>query len=165
MFTNGRINAAGWRSGRSMAAWIQLSCSARAEDRLMARSRIVPSAVAFAAAIFASVTLGAQTVVVTSSNPHGWGSVDNAGTGSAVIDNGQPRSGNGSLDLTMATGQDKNYFGVYFAPQSLSTVTSSSFDWMRSSTSTVPADLAPSYHLLIAANNGGTTEYSDLVWE
>lgn len=121
---------------------------------------------ALAAAFFVIAPLGAQTVVVTPSNLQGWGTVDQAGTGTANIDGVAPRSGNGSLDLTMPTANDKNYFGTLLStPQSLGSVTSASFDWMRSSTSTVPADLAPTYHLLIAANNGGTVQYSDLVWE
>ena len=133
---------------------------------LMNRSRILSPAVAIAAALFAVGPLAAQTtVVVTPSNPQGWGTVDHGGAGTAIIDGVQPRSGNGSLDLTMPTNSDKNYFGVHFAPQPLSTLTSATFDWMRSSTSTAPADLAPAYHLLIAANNGGIPQFSDLVWE
>lgn len=133
----------------------------------MKRSGIFSPAVAFAATVFAVAPLAAQTtVVVTPSNLQGWHSVDQAGAGTATIDGVEPRSGNGSLDLSMPTASDQNNFGTYFStPQSLSSVTSASFDWMRSSTSTAPGDLAPTFHLLIAANNGGTPQYSQLVWE
>lgn len=130
----------------------------------MKRSGIFSPAVAFAATVFAVAPLAAQTtVVVTPSNLQGWTTFDQAGAGTATIDGVEPRSGNGSLDLSMPTANDKFYFGTPLAtPMALSSVTSASFDWMRSSTSTVPADLAPAYHLTIVTSSG---QFSDLVWE
>lgn len=104
-------------------------------------------------------------VIVTPSNPQGWGVVDNAGTGSATINTTYARSGNGSLELTMATGGDKSYFGTLLTPQSLSSVTSAGFDWYRNSSTTGAGFLAPSYHFLIASTSGNTVQYSQLVWE
>ena len=154
-----------WRR-RVQAAAALLSFRSRGVF-LMNRSGILTPTVALAAALFAVAPLAAQTtVVVTPSNPQGWGSYDQIGAGSTTIDGVAARSGNGSLDLTMPTANDKSYFGMLLsAPQSLSSVTSASFDWMRSSVSTAPSDVAPAYHLLIVANNAGTIEHSDLVWE
>ncbi|MEO7102049.1 MAG: PEP-CTERM sorting domain-containing protein [Gemmatimonadaceae bacterium] len=124
------------------------------------------SATAVAVALLAVSPLAAQTTVVVTPASPGWGYTDQAGVGSATIDGTYPRSGNGSLDLSMPTGSDKAYFGTALAtPQSLTSVTSASFDWYRSSSTVATPDLAPSFHFIIASNDGTGTKYSDLVWE
>src|SRR5690348_7305478 len=126
-------------------------------------TRLVTAAVLSAAV---SLPLSAQTVSVTPSNTHGWGYVDQVGAGSASINGTQPRSGNGSLEISAPTGSDKAYFGVIFdSPQSLSAVSDASFDWFRSSSSSANGYFAPTFHFLVADNVGGTTHYSELVWE
>jgi hypothetical protein len=121
---------------------------------------------ALAAALFAVVPLGAQSTVVVTPGDPAWGYTDQAGIGTATIDGTYARSGNGSLALSMPTGNDKAYFGTLFStPQSLSSVTSASFDWYRSSTTTATSYLAPSFHFIVASNDGTGVKYSDLVWE
>lgn len=108
---------------------------------------------------------GAQTTVVTPSNPQGWGYVDQVGAGAATINGVQPRSGNGSLEISAPSGSDKAYYGVAFTPQSLGSVTNASFDWFRSSSSTAGGYFAPSMHFLIASGSPTAPQYSELVWE
>jgi PEP-CTERM motif-containing protein len=133
----------------------------------MHRARIFTPALAIAAALFSVSPLAAQTtVVVTPTNLQGWQYTDQAGVGTATIDAAFPRNGNGSLELTMPTGNDKAYFGMAFAtPQSLTSISSASFDWYRSSTSTSAPALAPAFHFIVATNDGSGPKYSDLVWE
>lgn len=122
--------------------------------------------VALTGLLAATTVAGAQTITVTPTMPQGWHNTDHAGTPTVGITTAFPRSGNGSLEFQGTSGADKDYEGVNFAPQLMSNVTSASFDWYRSSTSTVGAGLAPSYHFLIdAIDANGGNNFSELVWE
>lgn len=130
---------------------------------MMRTARLAALTVLCAAVAF---PVGAQTTVtVTPTNTHGWGIVDQAGVGTAAINGTQPRSGNGSLEISAPSGSDKAYYGVTFTPQSLSTVTSAGFDWFRSSSSTANGYFAPSMHFLVVSGTPQAPQFSELVWE
>ena len=116
-------------------------------------------------AVLAAVPAAAQTVTVTPSNTQGWGYVDQVGAGTATINNTQPRSGNGSLEITTPSGSDKAYYGVGITPTSLNNISSASFDWYKPGTSGGAPYAAPAFHFLVANTDNTGTHYSELVWE
>ncbi len=131
------------------------------------------SIASLALASVAAVPLAAQSVVATPTNTQGWGVVDPTdvrGGGSVAITGAYPENGNGSLQLQMNAsnigGTAKAAYTDYFAPYgegyALSTYNSGSFDWLRSSSSTVQSQFAPTYQLIGQSANGGFTTF---VWE
>lgn len=117
----------------------------------------------------------AQSVVATPSNTQGWAALngDVKAGGNVVIDGAHPFDGNGSLHLTMdntnTNGLAKAAYTDYFAQlgsgESLSNVTSGSFDWYRSSSSQVGPQFTPAYQLIGTSTFGGEPKFTTFVWE
>ncbi|HEY4319871.1 MAG TPA: PEP-CTERM sorting domain-containing protein [Gemmatimonadales bacterium] len=110
----------------------------------------VPAAVLTAVAI-ASSSLAAQTVVVTPSDMQGWTSFASSGAFSGIT-NAFPRLGNGSLEISQDDAEN-GYSGshILFSNQSLSLLSSFSYDWYRSGLSTDQnQNVVPSLSLMMS---------------
>jgi len=122
----------------------------------------------------AASSAAAQTVVVTPSNPQGWAANSLQGDGSATITNSNPRGandgvGNGSLELTGSTGTARTRFAVGANPLTggfglLNQLTTLSFDWFRSSSSTTSSWQAPVFRMIVADPAQSLT-YREIIWE
>jgi len=142
----------------------------------------------FALALFAGTTAAlssanAQAVVVTPSDVslvpalNQWYRTNfrDVSTGftsntSAAITATEPRSGNGSVEMSLTSGAGKvdyAYSWGYVPGRTLSTLSALSFDWFRQGTSTNPANQAPALRLLIDADGNENTNLDRgyLVWE
>lgn len=89
---------------------------------------------------------------------------------SAAITATQPRSGNGSVEMSLTDGTGKvdyAYTWGFVPGRTLSTLSALSFDWFRQSTSTNPDNQAPALRLLIDADGseGTTNDRGYLIWE
>jgi hypothetical protein len=112
---------------------------------------------------------GAQTVIVTPPGAaQGWGPVTGA-NGQVQITGTQPRSGDGSLELSHGNGGANwarfyhgNPWGADASLGQLSAIDALSFEWMRSSTSTIAAHFTPSFRLHVRTS---TVSHQELVWE
>ena len=118
----------------------------------------------------AASSLNAQTVTVTPSSPQGWapyywgptGDPDPTGSAGefAGITGAYPRSGNGSVQISLADQgiSEADWFYGLSSPFGLTSLSALSFDWYTASTSTTPAFTAPAFALLI-------NDTSYLIWE
>lgn len=134
------------------------------------KSRNLLVALLAIAGLSAASSVSAQNVTVTPSNLQGWApfywgptyAPDPTGSAGefAGITGAYPRSGNGSVQISLAdegTAEADWYYDLS-SPFALSALTALSFDWYTASTSTTPAFTSPAFALLI--NNS-----SYLIWE
>lgn len=89
---------------------------------------------------------------------------------SAAITTTQPRSGNGSVEMSLTSGAGKvdyAYTWGFVPGRTLSNLSGLSFDWFREGTSTNPANQAPALRLLIDADGleSTATDRGYLIWE
>lgn len=89
---------------------------------------------------------------------------------SAAITATRPRSGNGSVEMSLTDGSGKvdyAYAWGYVPGRTLASLSALSFDWYRQGTSTTPANQAPALRLLIDADGDASTNLDRgyLVWE
>lgn len=102
---------------------------------------------------FVAGTAHAQTVVVTPSNPAGWAQdISGDPLGSVTITNTYPRSGNGSaqMHLNDALNGEADWVKSTGINAQIRLLDNVSYDWYRSSTSTMNGIIAPTFamHLL-----------------
>lgn len=123
-------------------------------------------ALRIAAALGLLATSAGAQVVVTPSNMQGWGidPIRGAPTGAGVqaINSNQPRSGNGSLMMSVGNnGADRTGLGIMQNFGSLSNLSGLSFDWMTGS----PATQSPTLRLYLdVANPTGGRMIGQLGW-
>lgn len=91
-------------------------------------------------------------------------------TTTAAITTTAPRSGNGSVEMSLTDGSGKvdyAYFWGYLPTHTLGNLTALSFDWYRDGGSTNPANQQPALRLLFDAdgNPQTTNDRGYLVWE
>jgi hypothetical protein len=89
---------------------------------------------------------------------------------SAAITNAAPRSGNGSVEMTLANGSGKAdyaYSWGFASGRTLGTLDALSYDWLRSSGGTATAHLQPALRLSYDADGDSATtaDRGYLVWE
>jgi hypothetical protein len=93
-----------------------------------------------------------------------------ASTTTAAITTTQPRSGNGSVEMSLTSGAgqvDYAYVWGFEPGRTLSNLSALSFDWYRQGTSTNPANQAPALRLLFDVDGleSTATDRGFLVWE
>ncbi|HEY0930592.1 MAG TPA: PEP-CTERM sorting domain-containing protein [Gemmatimonas sp.] len=129
-------------------------------------------ALATGIALLSSVA-SAQTVVVTPAAPQGWGANSLSGVGAVGITTTQARgagggAGNGSLELTGTGSGDRTRFTIGTQAQGgfglLNQLSTLSFDWYRSSSSTASAWHVPVFRILVA-DPGNAITYREIIWE
>lgn len=125
--------------------------------------RLVLSTVALLAV--AATTSVASAEIILPGNPS-WVSSGNSGGGSSAITGAQPRSGDGSLELT---GDRTRFESLSAAPTGfglLNNISSASFDWQIAVGSTNPynPDYTPALRLLVR-DPSAANQFSELIWE
>ena len=121
----------------------------------------------------AAGSASAQTVVVTPTNPQGWGATALQGSGAANITATQARgandaAGNGSLQLTGTGSNDRTRYQILNLQAGgfgqLNQLTTLSFDWFRSSSSSTATWQAPVFRMIVADPAQNLT-YREIIWE
>ncbi|MEQ8676683.1 MAG: hypothetical protein RLP44_19475 [Aggregatilineales bacterium] len=110
----------------------------------------------------------AASTIVTPSAPMGWSPQNVRNDGTVAITNTQARDGDGSLEFTQLTQDDKADFEVYWDPNSfpdrtLANISAFSFEWYRASGGTAPGHFVPAIRLVY--RNTVTGEAGLLIWE
>ena len=88
----------------------------------------------------------------------------------AEISNSNPRSGNGSVEMSLTDGSGKadfQYVWGYNSNRTLGNLTALGLDWYRDSTSTNPSAQAPALRMFYDADgdSGTTADTGYLIWE
>lgn len=126
------------------------------------------------AAAFGAASAHASVITVTpddlGTGLNQWNVANVRESSGAAITNTAPRSGNGSVEMTLSNGNGKAdyvYSWGYVAGRTLGKLDALSYDWLRSSGGTATAHLQPALRLSYDADGDKTTtdDRGYLVWE
>lgn len=150
------------RTGPIMKQFLLTSCALAS----LALGHVHAAVVTVTPASMSAVpALNAWTITNLRDVSNGYSSTTGAGITSA-----NPRSGNGSVELSLTDGSGKAdlaYYWGFVAGRTLGSLDALSYDWYRSSGGTAPLHLQPAIRLAYDTdgNSGTTHDRGYLIWE